>query len=204
MSDPNGNSDEEVPQEPDVDEADNGELADIDLDDDPNLEFHDVFDENNTYLICPVCDLHFQLVDFRNHMLHTHPEFLAIWASALFGPMFQPEEYLNYVRSMLVDTEEYDIDNMTYEQLLELCEQIGDHKEGIQDIEVVLEKVECVDSLTETNCPVCLEEFSTKHAREIEKIKSCGHIFCSDCIRKWFTENKRCPMCKADAQTAKE
>jgi hypothetical protein len=135
-------------------------------------------------------------------MVHTHPEFLAIWASALFGPMFPHEEYVNYVRSMFVDTEEFDnvdIDQMSYEQLLELCEEIGDHKEGVPDVEVVLEKIECQENLTETQCPVCLEEFASEQTREVEKIKSCGHVFCSQCIRKWLAENKRCPLCKSDA-----
>lgn len=197
--------------EADLDGEDVVPEAEADPDDDVfgdenNEEFYEpVFEENQLMLVCPVCDLHFQVNEFRNHLLYTHPEFVAIWASALFGPMFHEDEYLDFVRGVIVDTYEFpnvDVDNMTYEQLLELCEEIGDHKEGIADVEQVLEKMSLDDLTEETKCPICLEEFcSIEDERNdvVEKIKLCGHVFCSQCIRKWFTENKRCPLCKGDA-----
>jgi hypothetical protein len=113
---------------------------------------------------------------------------------------------------MVADTEEFaniDIDHMSYEQLLELCEQIGDHKEGIANIEEVLEKVDVLQGQPHeyvyAHCPICLDEFSAaEEAVQVEKIKSCGHIFCSECIRKWFSQNKQCPFCKCDASTGAE
>ena len=194
----------------------NGNRNGYENDNEDNNEFENHIHEdiiepliNDLQLVCPVCDLHFPLVAFRNHMLHTHPEFLAIWASALFGPLFQHEEYFTFVRGMMEeDTEEYtglDVDNMSYEQLLALCEQIGDHKEGVKNVDEVLEELDIqVEQLEDekhvySRCPICLEEFSTANEEQrIEKIKSCGHIFCSDCIRKWFLENKQCPFCKTD------
>lgn len=164
-----------------------------------------VYEDSDVLVVCPVCDLHFDVSQFRDHLLHTHPDFVAIWASALFGPLFHQEEYLDYVRGLARDGvyfDDIDIDHMTYEQLLELCEEIGDHKEGITNVEDVLAEVESTDTLLETKCPICLEEFATKREMgQIEKIRSCGHIFCRDCIRTWLTDNKRCPLCKSEAQS---
>lgn len=129
-------------------------------------------------------------------MIFTHPEFLALWASSTLGQTFQEDEYFNFLQS-LEDRDDLDVDEMSYEELLELCETIGDHKEGIKnidDVSVVVEK----DTLIEIEkCPVCLEEF--KDIEVCRKINVCGHVYCSECIQKWFSESKRCPVCKKEA-----
>lgn len=43
-------------------------------------------------------------------------------------------------------------------------------------------------------CPVCFEDvqFNTRHKT------SCGHVFHSECIRKWFESSDECPICRTE------
>ncbi|KAI8986654.1 hypothetical protein BD414DRAFT_415840 [Trametes punicea] len=43
------------------------------------------------------------------------------------------------------------------------------------------------------NCPVCIEPTSTPTAT------SCGHVFCSSCIRRALRVERKCPVCRRNA-----
>ena len=46
-------------------------------------------------------------------------------------------------------------------------------------------------TMLEHNCPICHDEFK-------EPIKlSCKHIFCKECVSKWFDQERTCPLCRA-------
>ena len=50
-----------------------------------------------------------------------------------------------------------------------------------------------MESMSETNhrmCIICQSEFETG------TLTVCGHQFCKDCIRLWWSEHRTCPMCK--------
>ena len=89
-------------------------------------------------------------------------------------------------------------DKMSYEQLLQLEEQVGSvnkglSKEKIKNIpEKPFHKALFDDNL---ECIICMENFE-----ENEKVKQlyCGHIFHGDCIDKWLEKEKKCPFCKAE------
>ncbi|KRX25149.1 E3 ubiquitin-protein ligase RFWD3, partial [Trichinella nelsoni] len=57
----------------------------------------------------------------------------------------------------------------------------------------------CSDKEDEAdNCVICFEPFTSSGTRKIACIP-CGHIFCHQCILKWFSESvgqRRCPTCK--------
>ena len=48
------------------------------------------------------------------------------------------------------------------------------------------------------NCPITLEEF--EYGSIVTLIKHCGHIFKSESLNNWFTENNRCPVCRYDVR----
>jgi hypothetical protein len=63
-------------------------------------------------------------------------------------------------------------------------------------------------------CCVCLEEFTTSTSPGndqvmISKVKRCGHMFHTECLKKWLTSSKtillkdpRCPLCNLSIKEA--
>ena len=109
------------------------------------------------------------------------------------------EEYaVNAVEQQIMDEICPNPDKMSYEQLLQLEEQVGSvnkglSKEKIKNIpEKPFHKALFDDNL---ECIICMENFE-----ENEKVKQlyCGHIFHGDCIDKWLEKEKKCPFCKAE------
>jgi hypothetical protein len=46
---------------------------------------------------------------------------------------------------------------------------------------------------SETTCSICQETVNCA-----TRIRHCGHCFHEACIREWFSQNPRCPMCRHD------
>lgn len=44
----------------------------------------------------------------------------------------------------------------------------------------------------DNQCPMCLDKFQEPI------VLSCKHIFCEECISKWFNQEHTCPMCRAN------
>jgi hypothetical protein len=134
---------------------------------------------------CPICQLPITSDTYINHLMTYHTD--------VFMTMF----YMHYVPispiNMYENIIDEHIDDMNYEDLLELCEAIGDHKVGIQDINDIAKKI---NDLPIERCPICLEDF--KESNEIYKTNKCSHDFCKECLVKWISEHKSCPMCQQD------
>jgi hypothetical protein len=127
-------------------------------------------------MICPVCqeELHSDIAYI--HIVTSHPEFYTIYMALLYPDTFERTE--------------------NYEYYSNLCDRIGNHYIGIKDID------ECapiciIDSEKKISCAICLEDITLQ--TNTRKIKKCKHIYCSDCISKWFETHKTCPICKAEA-----
>jgi hypothetical protein len=133
------------------------------------------------WMICPVCHENINSMDFMDHTLHRHPYFFVVWASLNMPTMLTPS----------LDGD--DDDDMTYEYLSNLCDMIGYHKVGVTDINQVSLVVDKNRLQEEDICPVCLDKLSCLN--ECRKISKCQHIFCSDCVEKWLSSNKTCPVC---------
>lgn len=169
---------------------------------------NDELNNNDTMITCPMCDLQFDLNSYRNHMLFVHPEFIAVWASSIFGPMFQEDEYFDFIRNiheLTIDADDdidlslevrMNVDDMSYDELLRLCEHIGYHKQGVEDITHVVDLIDD-GSDHDIKCPICLEE-CVPNERKCTKIKRCGHVYCFECIEEWFKQSKICPVCKQE------
>ncbi|XP_068465228.1 probable E3 ubiquitin-protein ligase ZFP1 [Phaseolus vulgaris] len=103
-----------------------------------------------------------------------------------------------------------DIDDMSYEELLELGERIGNVGTSLLD-EIIARQIKTKTYLLPNNsgevaveeqeidlCIICQDEYKNK--QEIG-ILQCGHGYHVDCIRTWLHEKNVCPLCKSEALT---
>lgn len=131
-----------------------------------------------------MCNVRVESVDFVRHIIDEHPFLFMVWAS-FSTPEFHTPEYLLNAR---ID----DSDDTSYEYLMNLCDQIGYHRVGVEDVESVATYVgydECKDN----KCPICIEDIDVGR-----KINICGHVFCMECLDTWLKEHKTCPVCIRD------
>jgi hypothetical protein len=131
------------------------------------------------YVVCPLCQFQFDAGDFMQHVSREHPYFFVVWASFSM-PEFHTSEHLFGGG-----------DDMSYEFLSELCDQIGYHREGVGDIDSCTDFVTYHDNIEV--CPICIESISIGR-----KINSCKHVFCQECIETWLNDHKTCPVCVRD------
>ncbi|XWS50769.1 hypothetical protein CRYUN_Cryun12cG0116200 [Craigia yunnanensis] len=101
-----------------------------------------------------------------------------------------------------------DIDNMSYEQLLELGDKVGHVNTGLKEDEIsrCLRKIKgsiMNDDLllnlpmhVDKNCSICQEEYEGDE--EMGKLY-CGHSFHIQCIKQWLVQKNTCPICKTEA-----
>eukprot|EP00759_Apiculatamorpha_spiralis_P046482 PhF_6_TR42839/c0_g1_i1/m.64875 len=99
-----------------------------------------------------------------------------------------------------------DIDNYSYEQLLELEDRIGKVNTGLKEKEkssfITLKAFDAKQQGQENVCTICLDEYEEGCTLGI---LPCNHGFHKDCVDRWVSENNVCPMCKQDvAKRTKE
>jgi len=89
------------------------------------------------------------------------------------------------------------IDNMTYEQLLELEEKIGNVERGLKQED--LDKLAVINYNKELNkiekCAICQFDFNEE---EVVRKLGCSHIYHKLCIDEWLLKDKKCPVCKIE------
>ncbi|KAJ0106462.1 hypothetical protein Patl1_19186 [Pistacia atlantica] len=97
-----------------------------------------------------------------------------------------------------------DVDNMSYEELLELGERIGYVNTGLKEDEMgrCLRKLKnsVANDLSshlsihvDKKCTICQEEYEEDD--EMGKL-DCGHSFHIQCIKQWLAQKNACPVCK--------
>ncbi|KAK2967594.1 hypothetical protein RJ640_030465 [Escallonia rubra] len=97
-----------------------------------------------------------------------------------------------------------DIDDMSYEDLVDLQDQIGFVSTGLGEeaISMRMRRYRYAFSLglacpeDEKICCICLDEFAI--GDELGKL-DCGHDFHSSCIAPWLMQKNLCPICKKTA-----
>lgn len=95
-----------------------------------------------------------------------------------------------------------DIDSMSYEELLNLEERIGNVSTGLSEDSMskcLKEKVYYCSpdqNHEEDSCPICLEEY--KNGDKVGRMGKCGHDYHVGCIKKWLLMKKLCPICKTE------
>ncbi|XP_020252057.1 probable E3 ubiquitin-protein ligase HIP1 [Asparagus officinalis] len=93
-----------------------------------------------------------------------------------------------------------DVDNMSYEELLELSEKIGYVSTGLREEEILsnLRKQKhsfpgASPSQKERKCTICQEEYEAND--EMGRLQ-CGHSYHTYCIKQWLLRKNTCPVCK--------
>jgi DNA repair exonuclease SbcCD ATPase subunit len=109
----------------------------------------------------------------------------------------------NYLMSMMMgirrrNVVEYpNVDNMSYEQLLDLEERMGNVSKGLSEEAIKkLKKEKYVkDKFSEDKCIICQYEYKVD---EQLIILPCNHNFHLECIIEWLKKEKTCPFCKSE------
>ena len=89
-------------------------------------------------------------------------------------------------------------DSMSYEQLLNLEDNVGKVNKGLTEQQIDnLPNIKYHQKISKDidKCIICMEEFKRR-----EKVKAlpCGHIFHHNCIKEWLLKEKTCPFCKSE------
>ena len=92
-----------------------------------------------------------------------------------------------------------DIDNMSYEQLLELQESIGHVKVGVPKDVLSTFPVWRAKASSGIECSVC---FDAADGISVFRCLPCRHRFHRHCIDEWLDGHKTCPVCKMDVTEA--
>ena len=112
-----------------------------------------------------------------------------------------------YLLSMIMNMRERDennnqypnVDNMSYEELLALEEQIGNVSKGLD--KKLIEKIPFdkyrKNKFPDDKCVICQIEFENN---ERVKVLPCKHCYHKDCIDEWLKDQKVCPYCKKEVK----
>ena len=116
----------------------------------------------------------------------------------LYDEKFQEELAINAVDQQIMDELYPNPDAMSYEQLLQLEDNMGKVNKGLNSKQI--DKLPFIkydkDKYSENyQCIICMEEFVKK---EKLKLLPCGHIFHNNCIKEWLLKEKTCPFCKSE------
>ena len=98
-------------------------------------------------------------------------------------------------------------ENMSYDALLRLGEQIGDVKQERWEL-IAQDKINALPTLTfdpfmakdkeenhtEVKCQVC--QFPYEEGEELRRLPLCGHCFHKDCIDSWLRSKDTCALCR--------
>ncbi|KAI4347215.1 hypothetical protein L6164_008047 [Bauhinia variegata] len=135
---------------------------------------------------------------YRHTQPDVFPEIVMLQGSLLMGGRLDSHDRFRDWR--------LDVDNMTYEQLLELGERIGHVNTGLKEDEIgsnIRKSKPPIQTDTSTpqasqvdkKCSICQEEYEADD--ELGKL-NCGHSYHVQCIRQWLAQKNFCPVCKAE------
>lgn len=135
----------------------------------------------------------------------THEELLALETNIFLGGLGLYDQH----RDMRLD-----IDNMSYEELLELEEKMGSVSTALSE-EALLKclkrsiyqplspkggAMECTEDKNQGKCSICQEEYAI--GDEVGKLE-CEHGYHVECIHQWLRLKNWCPICKGSAATSR-
>ena len=116
----------------------------------------------------------------------------------IFDEGYQEELAIKAVEQQIIDDLCPNPDAMTYEQLLDLEDNVGKVNRGLnieQFDKIPIKRYRKEKFKGNYQCIICMEEFIEK---EKVKLLPCGHIFHINCIKQWLIKEKNCPFCKSE------
>ncbi|EOA33410.1 hypothetical protein CARUB_v10020494mg [Capsella rubella] len=155
-----------------------------------NQESNPYFDSHSTFLTSRAE----RSERYHRHLLQPYPDGLAemmmMQNGVVMGGVVSSNDHFRDLR--------LNVDNMTYEQLLELGDRIGHVNTGLNEkqIKSCLRKVKPFRFDTpfeDRKCIICQEEYEAKD--EVGKL-GCGHRFHIQCVKQWLARKNSCPICK--------
>ncbi|KAE8651379.1 uncharacterized protein LOC101218753 [Cucumis sativus] len=140
----------------------------------------------------------------------------------------EQEEELTYEQTILLETSVFlnslniydqhrdmrlDIDNMTYEQLLDLEEKMGTVSTALSEEALTkclnrsiyqskpkgVTAMDPIGELSDVKCCICQEEYVS--GDEVGRLQ-CEHQYHVACIQQWLRLKNWCPICKSSAATS--
>ena len=111
---------------------------------------------------------------------------------------FQEELAIQAVDQQIMDELCPNPDLMSYEQLLDLEDNVGKVNKGLTEKQIdnlPFTKYHQKISKDIDKCIICMDEFKR---RERVKLLPCGHIFHNNCIKEWLLKENTCPFCKTE------
>ena len=86
----------------------------------------------------------------------------------------------------------------TYEELKEMTERVGVVEIGVSNLDAVAPFYQITDDKI-YNCAVCADKQS-KQSKCRKMICDHPDIFCDNCVTKWLSKSKKCPICMKDLE----
>ncbi|PIA45617.1 hypothetical protein AQUCO_01600083v1 [Aquilegia coerulea] len=115
------------------------------------------------------------------------------------SPMFNIVDVHDRYRDMRLDVE-----NMSYEELLDLEDRIGNVSNGLSNgtINELLQHkkyfILSEENASKESCTICQEDYIEEE--ELGTL-NCGHEFHHTCIKQWLRRKNVCPVCKSTGLT---
>lgn len=95
--------------------------------------------------------------------------------------------------------------NMEYDYNLLIQELMGGNVNiGVKDFNKIIEPLNDKDINEEDECCICFDNLKNIMKNNQSNIRrkinipvktTCGHKYCRDCLYKWLSKNKKCPVC---------
>lgn len=137
---------------------------------------------------CPLCSNVLPFNDYFTHLHDIHPISYQFW---LYFSLPESSNEASDADHL------YDVDRMSYEELLDLCQTIGNHTIGLTNAQkedaTVAYQPTPEESQAPPRCTICLTEATVNPG--IVRLRQCGHVHCKECIYEWLTRHKTCPVC---------
>ena len=95
------------------------------------------------------------------------------------------------------DPNQPDVDNMTYEQLLEMADNAGKVSKGLSQAEIDrIKAFMWIEGRTSSDsCSICMDKYLS--GVKYKKLP-CKHEYHSECINQWLKSQKKCPICSKE------